>query len=204
MFKRPLMMLRPGACLAGVPVGGWLGRAIPMHELLPSYATAHFTERHITLAHLAFGLALPMPWQVLMRTPPASASATAPEEAPTASADPIRATRTAIVPASNYGETDQAPAEVSKDNLVVPSGVPKETGTAENPFQGDLPASRRPAGAGAGWYSPRKEVPRGQRVFREMVTLLESPTGRGNARVRTEGGEDIFCRSFSAYPGLFE
>ncbi|HUI08292.1 MAG TPA: hypothetical protein VL486_14930 [Verrucomicrobiae bacterium] len=59
VFKRPLIMLRPGACFRGNPPCRWLGRAVPMTELLSREVAEALTRRRVDIAHLAFGLAVP-------------------------------------------------------------------------------------------------------------------------------------------------
>jgi len=57
--KRTLILFRPGACF---PVGSprpYLGRAIPMDQLLASNIAAELRARKIEVIHPAFGLALP-------------------------------------------------------------------------------------------------------------------------------------------------
>lgn len=61
VFKRPLLMLRPGACFAGATNRPFLGRAVPMHELLPPDAAEALHARGRRAVHLAFGLAVPFP-----------------------------------------------------------------------------------------------------------------------------------------------
>ncbi|MBX6364784.1 MAG: hypothetical protein IRZ00_13020 [Gemmatimonadetes bacterium] len=58
--KRPLLLVRPGACFqapAGAP--GFLGRAVPMDELLPPDPSARLRARGIEVVHPAFGLTVP-------------------------------------------------------------------------------------------------------------------------------------------------
>ncbi len=60
VFKRPLVMFRPGACFAGDATRRFLGRAIPMNEMLSDETAALLTERGANIVHLAFGLTAPM------------------------------------------------------------------------------------------------------------------------------------------------
>src|SRR5690606_24221389 len=59
VFKRPLIMLRPGACFRFDPADGWVGRAIPMDELLSPSAASELDARGIRIVHWAFGLTVP-------------------------------------------------------------------------------------------------------------------------------------------------
>ncbi len=63
VFKRPLLLLRPGACFRSPLASGWLGRAIPMQELLAGDVAATLNDRGMSVMHLAFGLAVPMRWR---------------------------------------------------------------------------------------------------------------------------------------------
>lgn len=60
VFKRPLVLLRPGACFCVRPVPRFLGRTIPMGELLPVAVCQTLRNLGADLIHFAFGLALPM------------------------------------------------------------------------------------------------------------------------------------------------
>jgi CRISPR-associated protein Csm4 len=59
VFKRPLVMLRPGACFKTSDHRELLGRAIPMEQLLSEEARHELTNRGASIIHLAYGLALP-------------------------------------------------------------------------------------------------------------------------------------------------
>lgn len=61
VFKRPLIMLRPGACFRSTAMSHrpWMGRAIPMKELLPPDVVRQLRNENVELAHLAYGLAVP-------------------------------------------------------------------------------------------------------------------------------------------------
>lgn len=60
VHKRPLLLLRPGACFAAPrEASGFLGRAVPMDELLPHEAAARLRQRGIEVIHPAFGLTVP-------------------------------------------------------------------------------------------------------------------------------------------------
>jgi CRISPR/Cas system CSM-associated protein Csm4 (group 5 of RAMP superfamily) len=59
VFKRPLVMLRPGACFRSPTPRGWIGRAIPTHELFDSETTNTLNGRGASVVQYAFGLALP-------------------------------------------------------------------------------------------------------------------------------------------------
>lgn len=59
VFKRPLVMLRPGAFFRSTQVHPVLGRAIPMDQLLSPDACQQPRDKGAEIAHLAFGLAVP-------------------------------------------------------------------------------------------------------------------------------------------------
>jgi CRISPR-associated protein Csm4 len=59
VFKRPLVMLRPGACFRTSKHREFLGRAIPMQQLLSEEVRRELTNRGASIIHLAYGLALP-------------------------------------------------------------------------------------------------------------------------------------------------
>ncbi len=61
VFKRPLLMLRPGACFATDTPRPFLGRAVPMDELLPPDAAEVLRAQNRQAVHFAFGLAVPFP-----------------------------------------------------------------------------------------------------------------------------------------------
>jgi CRISPR-associated protein Csm4 len=58
VFKRPLVMFRPGACFRGSSQA-FVGRGIPMSEILADDAVAQLSSRGIDVCQLAFGLAVP-------------------------------------------------------------------------------------------------------------------------------------------------
>lgn len=62
VFKRPLIVLRPGASFRAALPRGWLGRAIPMPELLAPEAVAHLRGLGADVIHWAFGLCVPLHW----------------------------------------------------------------------------------------------------------------------------------------------
>jgi CRISPR-associated protein Csm4 len=62
VFKRPMIMLRPGASFCAPAPRGWLGRAIPMHELLAPDVVESLQRSGAHAIHWAFGLTVPMPW----------------------------------------------------------------------------------------------------------------------------------------------
>ena len=62
VFKRPMIVFRPGACFRGQVACGWLGRAIPMHELLAEDAVAHLNGKAASVVQWAFGLSVPLNW----------------------------------------------------------------------------------------------------------------------------------------------
>jgi CRISPR-associated protein Csm4 len=57
--KRTLIMLRPGACFRVSPPRPWLGRAVPMNQLLPEDRATDLQARGAYITHPAFGLAVP-------------------------------------------------------------------------------------------------------------------------------------------------
>jgi len=61
IYKRPLLMLRPGACFATSSLRPFLGRAIPMDELLPEGVALIIRAQKRQVVHFAFGLAVPFP-----------------------------------------------------------------------------------------------------------------------------------------------
>jgi CRISPR-associated protein Csm4 len=62
VFKRPMIVFRPGACFRGQAARGWIGRAIPMHELLAGNVIGHLNGRAAPVVHWAFGLCVPLIW----------------------------------------------------------------------------------------------------------------------------------------------
>lgn len=63
VFKRPQVMLQPGACFRGAMSRGWLGRAIPMTDLLAPAVSATLSDRGCFVAQFAFGLVIPFVWR---------------------------------------------------------------------------------------------------------------------------------------------
>lgn len=59
VFKRPLFLLRPGACFRSEEPRPYLGRAIPMDEILAPDAVDQLRGQDVEIIHPAFGLALP-------------------------------------------------------------------------------------------------------------------------------------------------
>jgi CRISPR-associated protein Csm4 len=59
VFKRPLLMLRPGAFFHTTQARSVIGRAIPMDQLLASDVCQQLRAKGAEIAHLAFGLAVP-------------------------------------------------------------------------------------------------------------------------------------------------
>jgi CRISPR-associated protein Csm4 len=59
IFKRPMVMLRPGACFRAAPQRPFLGRAIPMEQLLSDEVCRELNGRGTSVRHLAYGLAVP-------------------------------------------------------------------------------------------------------------------------------------------------
>jgi CRISPR-associated protein Csm4 len=60
VFKRPLVMLRPGATFETTRRRSWLGRAIPMQELVSPDISKRLEAGAAHVCHLAFGLCVPM------------------------------------------------------------------------------------------------------------------------------------------------
>jgi CRISPR-associated protein Csm4 len=65
VFKRPLVLFRPGACFRMPEPRGFIGRAIPMVELLSRETCDVLRARGANVLHLAFGLAVSarLPWE---------------------------------------------------------------------------------------------------------------------------------------------
>lgn len=59
VFKRPLILFRPGACFVASQPRSFLGRAIPATELLAPEVSQALAQRGVHPVHYAFGLALP-------------------------------------------------------------------------------------------------------------------------------------------------
>lgn len=59
VFKRPLILLRPGACFRASQPKDWYGRAIPMSELLAPEVIADLGGRGKNVVHWACGLSVP-------------------------------------------------------------------------------------------------------------------------------------------------
>lgn len=57
--KHTLIMFRSGACFRTDPATPFLGRALPMDEVLPEAAASELRGRGIEIIHPAFGLAVP-------------------------------------------------------------------------------------------------------------------------------------------------
>jgi CRISPR-associated protein Csm4 len=58
-YKRPLLMLRPGACFVTSTAHPFFGRAVPMEELLPENVASIIRSQQRQVVHFAFGLAVP-------------------------------------------------------------------------------------------------------------------------------------------------
>ncbi len=56
VFMRPLIMFRPGATFDTPIKNGWLGRALPVDDLISQDTFKTLAERNISICHLAFGL----------------------------------------------------------------------------------------------------------------------------------------------------
>ncbi len=62
VFKKPIIVLRPGASFHASAPRGWLGRAIPMHDLLAHDVVGHLQDIGANVIHWAFGLCVPLRW----------------------------------------------------------------------------------------------------------------------------------------------
>lgn len=62
VFKRPMIVFRPGASFHGQASPGWIGRAIPMQELLSDDVVRHLNGIGASVVHWAFGLCVPLKW----------------------------------------------------------------------------------------------------------------------------------------------
>lgn len=62
VFKKPIIVLRPGASFRVPAPRGWLGRAIPMQDLLAHEVVGHLQGIGANVIHWAFGLCLPLRW----------------------------------------------------------------------------------------------------------------------------------------------
>jgi CRISPR-associated protein Csm4 len=62
VFKKPMIVLRPGASFLVPAPRGWLGHAIPMHDLLAHEVVGHLQGIGAHVVHWAFGLCLPLRW----------------------------------------------------------------------------------------------------------------------------------------------
>ena len=63
VFKHPVILFRPGTCFRRPILQGWLGRAIPMRELLAPDARESLGGRGAEVIHAAFGLCVPLAWK---------------------------------------------------------------------------------------------------------------------------------------------
>ncbi len=199
VFKRPLLMLRAGACFKGLPEMGRLGRCIVMEELLAPAAVAHFSEHGMRLAHLAFGLAVPMPWQSIANLPPASVSPVVHESAE----ETMALTPSARLDPNDGSAKPETQSEDQRSRDVATR--PRSSLISPPPPDKALPDPGSSAGTvsgKSGWYSPRKETAPLPRERLETVTLLESVRANGNAQVQTEAGETILCKNFPSFPKL--
>lgn len=68
VFKRPLLMLLPGACFLRNAPREFLGRAIPMDQLLSEASLGVLNGEGAKVAHLAFGLTVPMTFPAELKT----------------------------------------------------------------------------------------------------------------------------------------
>ncbi len=76
VFKRPLVLFKPGASFRVAEPRPWFGRAIPMDYLLAPDACASLRGRNVEVIHYAFGLAVPIIWPTHMAPRPGDAEIT--------------------------------------------------------------------------------------------------------------------------------
>jgi CRISPR-associated protein Csm4 len=83
VFKKPIIVLRPGASFRVREQRAWLGRAIPMHDLLAHDVVGHLQAIGANVVHWAFGLCVPLRWPQgeLRHSEPMAEPATAEEPA---------------------------------------------------------------------------------------------------------------------------
>ena len=62
IFKRPLVLFKPGASFRTAVPRPWIGRSIGMKDLLALDATDLLHNRGVEVIHYAFGLAVPIVW----------------------------------------------------------------------------------------------------------------------------------------------
>jgi CRISPR-associated protein Csm4 len=62
VFKRPLVLFKPGASFPLSEVRPWLGRAVPMCEIVSPDAADTLHYRGVEVIHYAFGLTAPIVW----------------------------------------------------------------------------------------------------------------------------------------------
>lgn len=62
VFKKPMIVLRPGASFRAPARRGWLGHAIRMDDLLPQDVVGHLRGIGANVIHWAFGLCVPIRW----------------------------------------------------------------------------------------------------------------------------------------------
>lgn len=65
--KNTLILFKPGACFRTDPNRPFMGRAVPMHELLPESTTTQLHQRQVNIIHPAFGLCVPasLSWEIV-------------------------------------------------------------------------------------------------------------------------------------------
>ncbi len=78
VFKRPMILLRPGACFSCTGPRGWMGRAVQMQDLLANDVISELTGRGTAVVHWAFGLCVPLNWPHEKPAEPVPATAPAP------------------------------------------------------------------------------------------------------------------------------
>ncbi len=116
VFKRPVIVFRPGACYRGCAARGWIGRAIPMHELLAQDVIGDLNGRGAFVVHWAFGLCVPLNWplgefgEAAPVTPAAAESLIQKGARPGSRAAPASPARLAE-PTSNPEPVQRSPAE---------------------------------------------------------------------------------------------
>jgi len=62
VFKKPIIVFRPGASFRQCSPRGWLGHAIPMHDLFARDIVNHLEGLGAHVIHWAFGLSVPLRW----------------------------------------------------------------------------------------------------------------------------------------------
>ena len=137
VFKRPMIVFRPGACFRSQAARGWMGRAIPMHELLADDVTGHLNGTGTSIVHWSFGLCVPLTWPQgeLGRAERATIGPTEPvqppqaepqilQRAPRVSLDPDKATVKVLERRDIAGRVQFFVQEEGKPRGVLGYGIP--------------------------------------------------------------------------------